>query len=218
MARSPFPLQWPDGFARTTASDRIRSRFGHRSSGQVSLSNARDTLLTELDRLGAANYVITSDLPVRNDGLPYADGRSKDPGIAAWFILDDQERVFACDRWLSHAENMMAIAKSIEAMRGLDRWGMADVVKRVIGGFNALPPGSDDDVHVPPSPKKRPWREVLGEGCGPWPELDNDELLVLARSRHRKLIKFNHPDAGGDVAIAAELNVALAEAEQELGG
>lgn len=214
MARSPFPLQWPDGFKRTPADQRMRSRFGFKSSGQVSLGFARDTLLSELDRLGAANYVITSDLPVRNDGLPYADGRSKDPGIAAWFILDDAERVFACDRWLSHAENMMAIAKSIEAMRGLDRWGMADVVERVIGGFNALPPGGDESA--PHAPRRRPWREVLG---GTWPgELDNAELLVIARARHRSQIKLHHPDAGGDVAIAAELNAALAEAEQELAG
>lgn len=213
--RSPFPLQWPDGFKRTRPEQRMRSRFGFKASGQVSLSAARDELLRELDRLGAANYVITSDLPVRHDGLPYANGRASDPGIAAWFVLDDAERVFACDRWLSHAENMQAIAKSIAAMRGLDRWGMADVIERVVGGFAALPPGGEPAT--PATPRKRAWHEVLDvttlfkSGM-----LADADLLVIAKQRHRERIKVAHPDAGGDPAIAAELNAALAEAEEEL--
>lgn len=216
--RDPFPLQWPDGFARTRSDARLRSRFGVR--GQVSFSAARQDLLLELGRLGAANVVLTTDLPVRHDGLPYASGSRApaDPGVAVWFVLADargnnQERVFACDRWLSHAENMQAIAKSIEAMRGLDRWGMADVVERVMGGFSALPPG-DGSEHIPAAAlRKRSWREVLG---GEWPALDPFELLVLAKSRHRRLIQDHHPDRGGSADLAAELNVALAEAEQEL--
>ncbi len=205
MKRDPFPLQWPEGFARTRTDMRMRSRFGHR--GQVSFSQARRDLLVELERLGAANAVLTSDLPVRNDGLPYANGRASDPGIAVWFVLDGAERVFACDRWLSHAENMTAIAKSVEAMRGLERWGMADVVARVIGGFSALPPGA---------PAKRDWRDVLEvESLS---TLAPDDLLAVAKSRHRQLIQHHHPDRGGDPARAAEINAALAEAEAELVG
>jgi len=157
---------------------------------------------------------------VRHDGLPYANGRASDPGIAAWFVLADdrgnaQERVFACDRWLTHAENMQAIAKSVEALRGLDRWGMADVVERVIGGFAALPPG-DGGEHVPAPPRKRVWREVLDVAHLPR-SLRPGDLLTITRQRHRELIKVHHPDAGGDTAIAAEINAALAEAETELG-
>lgn len=42
-------------------------------------------------------------------------------------------------------------------------------------------------------------------------------LLVLAKTRHRKLIQLHHPDAGGAHDVAADLNAALAEAERELG-
>lgn len=203
--REPFPLQWPEGWARTNAADRTRSRFGVR--GQVSFSQVRTELLHELDLLGAANAIITSDLPVRHDGLPYATNRlDGDPGIAVWFVLDDKERVFPCDKWRSHAENMQAIAKSIEALRGLERWGVGDVVTRAFSGFNALPPG--------PSPEPaRSWREVLG---GVWPELARAELLVIARARHRAAIRTAHPDAGGSHELAAELNAAIAAAELEL--
>lgn len=213
--REPFPLQWPEGYKRTSAAYRSKSRFGFRGSGQVSLVSARNLLLDELSRLGAVNVVMTSDLPVRNDGLPYASGRSDDPGVAVWFVLPDargnsRTTVFACDRWRSHAENMMAIAKSVEAMRGLDRWGMADVVERTMGGFTALPSGE------PAAPAKKPWRDVLFAGGVPL-GLENADVLVLAKHRHRTLIKQHHPDAGGSAERAAEINAALSEAEQELG-
>lgn len=212
--RDPFPLQWPDGWPRTRPDFRQRSRFGFR--GQVSFSQARRDLLAELERLGAANIVLTSDLPVRGDGLPYASGRAEDPGIAVWFAFPNaatgkvEERVFACDKWLTHAENMTAIARSVEAMRGLDRWGAGDVVQRAFAGFAALPPGA------PPAPAKRTWREILGDGR-PWPTgLEAADLLAIAKHRHRVLIVLAHPDAGGSHERAAELNAALAEAEREL--
>lgn len=213
--RQPFPLQWPESWPRTPSDHRLRSKFGFKNSGQVSFSQALSFLRDELGRLGAINAAITSDLPTRHDGTPYAPGRAvPDPGVAVWFVLPDangnqQERVMPCDRWLTHAENMYAIAKSIEAMRGLDRWGAGDVVQRAFSGFAALPPG------VPLGPAKRPWREVLG--------VDNStvtgaELLVAVKYAYRNLIKKAHPDAGGSHELAAEINAALADAERELGG
>lgn len=217
MKRQPFPLQWPEGWKRTNPTFRSKSRFGFKGSGQVSLSHALSTLRTELDRLGARNAVITSDLPTRNDGLPYADGRSSDPGIAVWFVLDGHERVFACDKWRSAAENMQSIALSIEAMRGLTRWGASDIVTRAFTGFSALPPGSGEgNGHAPP-PRKREWREVFNVGEA-LRDLPNSDLLAVIKSRHRDRIRTAHPDAGGNTTEAAELNAALAEAERELAG
>lgn len=211
MARNPYPLQWPPNTPRTKPGDRMHSRFGGRGQGQLSPYETAKGLLSELDRLGAGHVVITSQLPTRHDGLPYSDGRSDDPGIAVWCVYRGRERVFACDQWRSHGENLRAIALSIEALRGLSRWGMADVAERAFAGFASLPAGGGDAT--PPRPAKRPWREVIG---GAWPPLDNAELLVLAKARHRALIKQHHPDRGGDAAQAAELNDAMAEAEAEL--
>jgi hypothetical protein len=215
--RNPYPLQWPESFTRTKPHQRMRSRFVG-----VGFARSRDEMLRELDRLGAINVVLTSDLPLRNDGLPYANGRADDPGIAVWFALPDslgtlRERVFACDRWLTPAENIRAIALSVEAMRGLERWGMADVVDRAIGGFAALPPGSGEEhVPPPPAPKVRPWREVFNVPLVFAAHLKPAELLAFVKLRHRERIKVAHPDAGGSHELAAELNAALEAAEQEL--
>lgn len=198
--RKPYPLQWPDGWKRTAPVDRRRSPFGDRRNPLSAFGTARE-LLEELDRLGAAIAVITSFLPTRDDGLPYSDGRSEDPAIAVWFVLDGTERVFACDRWFTAAENMRAITKSITAMRGLERWGMTDIIGRAFAGFAALPAG-------PPS-----WRVIFGvEGM----EIPADDLLVVVKARHRKLIAVAHPDHGGSLERATALNEALQDAERDL--
>jgi hypothetical protein len=46
---------------------------------------------------------------------------------------------FACDRWDSVADNVQAIRKTIEALRGIERWGTGDMVQRAFAGFVALP-------------------------------------------------------------------------------
>ncbi len=206
MKRDPYPLQWPDGWKRTKS--RGRPQF------QAMFARDRDSVIRQLQRRQASNIVITSDLPVRNDGLPYANASCSDPGIAVWWVEKGHERVMACDRWQHITFNLRAVEMSLQAIRGLDRWGASEMVERAFAGFAALPPGNGAEV-VPPPPSKRSWREVIG---GAWhlPELTPAELLSLARVRHRNAIKQHHPDAGGDPAIAAELNAALDEAEREL--
>lgn len=208
--RNPSPLQWPDNWPRTPAEQRVRARF------RTPLSGAVDDLLAELDRLDAANAIITTDLPVKGNGLPYADGRATDPGIAVWFTLDGVEHVLACDRWSTPADNIRSISCSIEALRGLKRWGAAQLVNRAFTGFRALPA---------PAPPQRGWREVFG----PYPELtpeavkklsdaQRDGLLRHIKQLYRERIAGCHPDKGGSEAIAAELNAARDAAERELVG
>jgi hypothetical protein len=190
--------------------DRQHSQFGGRHRDALSAFATGQDVIDELARLGAGSWVITSNLPSRGlEGIPYADApRGVDPGIAVWFAYKRVERVLACDRWYRPEENLRAIAKSIEAMRGLERWGVADVLESVFTGFAAaLPPGA-------PPAAKRPWRDVLEMGNHQM--LDASDQLAVAKARHRKLIAEAHPDAGGDHVRAAELNAALTEAEAEL--
>lgn len=209
MKRQPYPLQWPSRLPRTKPADRRWSHFGkHGDRGSLSPHLTGMEVIGELKRLGATSWVITSSLPSRGaEGLPYADPpKGDDPGIAVWFEFRRVERVLACDRWRTPAENLRAIAKSVEAMRGLDRWGVSDVLEGVFAGFAAA---------LPAGPQaKREWREVLG---GLWPDgMEAEDTLALAKGRHRRLIAEAHPDAGGDAGRAAELNAALDEALAEL--
>lgn len=212
MKRQPYPLQWPSRLPRTKPTDRQRSAFGGRDRANLSPHLTGQEVIIELERLGATDYVITSCLPSRGPaGLPYADtARIDDPGIAVWFQYRRVERVLACDRWQRPAENLRAIAKSIEAMRGLDRWGVADVLESVFTGFAAALPAG-------PQPE-RGWREVFGvEGLvDTLMASSTDDLIAVVKARHRKLIAEAHPDTGGETERAAQLNAALDAAIKEL--
>ena len=37
-------------------------------------------------------------------------------------------RAIACDKWDSIRDNLHAVAKTIEALRGIDRWGTGEMV------------------------------------------------------------------------------------------
>jgi len=204
--RQPFPLQWPAGWARTDSSKRERALF------RVTLTEGIQDLLYELRLMKADNVVITSDLPTTSKGVPYSSGKAEDPGIAVWVVINGAERVFACDRWSTAAANLRAIGKTVEALRGLENWGAADMVTRAFSGFAALPPAS--------APWKG-WRELLGKDVADAYEMglvDKARTLETIKLRHRQAMQIAHPDKGGTNERAAELNVALQEAEAELGG
>ena len=68
-----FPLQWPEGWPRTPSGRRRKSKFGS------NLGISQVTMLkNELRLLGAKNVIVSSNVAVRNDGLPYAaEGRRR---------------------------------------------------------------------------------------------------------------------------------------------
>lgn len=195
-----YPLSWPAGRPRTT--DPQFSRFGRRSwnagsYGHNSLTNgrARDAIVAELDSLGATNVIISTNMPVRNDGVFYASAKEPDDsGVAVYFQLKGKSMVFACDQWRTVKENAWAIAKTIEAIRGIERWGSGDMLERAFTGFQALP--------VPET--KKHWTEVLG--------VPSDATCAQIEAARDRLALKHHPDRGGSHDKMAEINRAYDEA------
>jgi hypothetical protein len=188
-----FPLYWPEGVPRTESHRRRRAPF------KVQLSTARENLVGELRRLGAANRVISTNLSLRPDGLFRIDERRvDDPGVAVYFHHDGANRAMSCDRWDTIAANIQALARTIEALRGIERWGSSEMVARAFRGFTALQPAEHD------------WRAVFGgyEAHG----------LAGIRARYRAMAMEAHPDRGGSTEVMARLNAAMEAAERELGG
>lgn len=149
------------------------------------------------------DVVITSNLPTRRDGLPYADGRAGngDAGVAVYWrqVTGGRavDRAMACDRWSSPGANVRALALSIEALRGLERWGGSTIVDRAFSSFVALPSNPVAD-----------WRI----------ELDTAGLsLAAAKEAYRARARELHPDRGGDPAAMIRLNQAWEAAQKELG-
>lgn len=205
MAEAPieaYPLCWPVG--RKRAGYREQSRFG------VPLGRARDDIVRQVELLAGRGsgprLIVSSNLEVRRDGLPYANQRQpEDPGVAVYFIYKKQQMCFACDRWKKVEDNMQAIAKTIDALRGVARWGTGDMMEAAFTGFTALP--------APGQTSGRGWREVFG-----WPpdakvrRLELDGAYRTARSEA-------HPDRPtGSAERFQEVQTAYEQAKQELGG
>jgi len=167
-----YPLQWPPGWKRTQL--RQKARF------DTPFGRARNELLFELRRLGAKNVIISSNIPLRRDGLPYADYREPaDPGVAVYFEMDGKNQCFPCDRWSLAVDNLQAIRLTVQALRGLERWGAKDMVAAAFRGFQALPEHTHADTVNPIV------TQDFFAGC-----VTPDEI----KARRRNLARDLHPD------------------------
>ncbi|WP_219209181.1 J domain-containing protein [Variovorax boronicumulans] len=189
-----FPLTWPLHKPRTAHWKIERSGFDRRRS----FATVRDELVREIERLGGKSLIISTNIPLRQDGLPYATySRIRDFGVAIYFKREGKDMAFACDRWDRIEDNMHAITKTIDALRGVARWGTGDMMQAAFTGFTALPPPIVAGM-------SRTWWDVLGLGQGAGrAEID---------AAYKRLASQHHPDKGGSTAAMTEINQARDEA------
>lgn len=142
--------------------------------------------------------VISTNLELRLDGFPRLRQRQvEDVGVAVYWLPRKQtvHRVMAIDRYTTVADNLAAVAATLEAMRAIDRHGGAVILERAFTGFMALPSPND-------------WRHVMGfEETPEW---------ATVQKRYKVLAKQRHPDAGGSTEAMGELNRAFEDARREL--
>lgn len=202
-----FPLSWPTGWKRTPTWERSRAKFGKNSfvdrgtdaagkrlgwnsKSQLSIGQGTDRVLKVLEQMGFnKSVVISSNLELRNDGLPRSGQRAPDdPGVSVYWGTGRSARCIAVDRYDRVADNLAAIAATLEAMRAIERHGGAAILDRAFTGFTALPA------------PEQPW-QVLGLATSkPTREQIDDAYRALAMK--------HHPDRGGDPQEMARINSA----------
>jgi DnaJ-domain-containing protein 1 len=189
-----FPLQWPNGRPRVTKPKR--------ASFKRSFTQARSELADELERLGARHVVLSTNKELRLDGWPRADqAEPADPGVAVYFEWRGRAMTFACDRWDRVKDNINAIANTIAALRGIERWGSGEMLEQAFAGFTALP--APDHVKM--------WWDVLG--------VDRAASLADITGAYKRLVKERHPDRpGGSTAAFQELQAAYKQAMEAAHG
>lgn len=203
-----YPLKWPANRARTPDRDRKAALWRHEGR-PITLTVARRRLrdqVAAMTRTGQSwrvtEMVLSTNIRFTLAGTRDQNVSRRDPedaGVAFYFALDGKPHVLACDRWLTVADNIAAIAAHIEALRGQERWGVADLAQ-AFAGHVALPgPGQ-----APAAPEQ--WWQVLGVGPSATPaEID---------AAWRELMRAAHPDRGGTTAAATRLNTARDEGKR----
>lgn len=180
-----FPLSWPIGKKRTEKYRRRKDPF------KTTMGKARDELLRQLRLLGASNIVISSNVATYHKGgkeIMYADqsAAKEDPAVAVYYTWKQSQYVLCCDIWDSVTGNLQALNKTVDAIRGINRWGTDDMMEAAFTGFKALPPKEEKKEQ----PKPPRWFEILG--------VRHNASIQEIKEAYRKKAMQHHPDRGGN--------------------
>lgn len=221
MPLQSYPLSWPEGWKRTSSGAR---KYGHFNKSTREYSTATgnswnrkrdltvadgvDRVLLELERMGVdrQDVIVSTNVRTRLDGMPRSGEREPDdPGAAVyWKTPGDPMRCMAVDRYTTVADNLAAIAATLDAMRAIERHGGAEIINRAFTGFAALPEKASS-----------PWRQVLGftdsNGVSNRP-ISTEEI----KTRYREMVRTAHPDAGGNAEEFRQITEARDQALREL--
>jgi hypothetical protein len=191
VSAEAYPLAWPAGWPR--AKRKTRASFN------LSFANARDELMRELRLMGARYPILSTNVPLRRDGLPYAQQKEPDdPGVAVYFMWQGKQMTFACDRWDRVKDNVRAIGKTIEALRGVERWGASDMMERAFSAFEALPAPDG----------------VVTLSCWQVLDLPTGASEMEIERAYRAKAKAAHPDGGGSRLEWDQLRAAYEQAKR----
>lgn len=198
----PLGDYWPAGMKRRSsweqAGDQFKSRF----------SDTLDRLEYELGKIYAEQVIIRLAVDARNltnsGRLKNTDQSLGYSGVILNFVRvtsyganrREVPHEFANDHYRQWKANLHGIALTLEALRGINRWGCAQREQQYTG-FAALPPG---DGMPPPqelwTPQKAADLLARHSGFTAGAILSDPEVRSIA---HKRAVQANHPDrAGGD--------------------
>jgi hypothetical protein len=192
---------WPEGW-------RDAGRRRESSPFRAPYENTLQLLDRELEHLSARDaflQVDASDRDVRLDGQLRADAKVEHPGV---ILTIDTKKLgtltYGCDRfegWYSRPSwqsNLRAIALGLEALRKVERYGIAERGQQY-AGYRELGSG----IAVPAAMTiEEATRLLLGR--------DNPNGLTAdeVAAAYRSSSKIHHPDRGGDAETFRRLTAA----------
>jgi hypothetical protein len=133
---------------------------------------------------------------IRQDGMLRANARPTDPGVILEFTaerLKDKPRLlYRCDTFTNWWHNLSAIARALEALRMVDRYGVTPTGEQY-AGFKALPITTEPTMDV---------STAASRVAAYTSDLSSRDVISSADSARRAIrvaIAKTHPDAtGGD--------------------
>lgn len=165
------------------------TRSRRRSPFDSSLTATRSLLYRECRQLGATSAVIqiaVGEEDIRRDGFLRAAARPSHPGVIVSFRSRHGDLEYATDVFDRWEDNLRAIALGLEALRRVDRYGIA---KR--------------------GEQYRGWQQLAAGDAGPRePSAERGMQLVERHGGLKRALFATHPDHGGDAADFADVQAA----------
>lgn len=151
------------------------------SQFSASFAKTMKLLTRELEMLDASNIIVELDVEerhIRMDGYPRADARIGHPAVAVTFESVHGPLRYATCEFTSWTDNLRAIALSMEALRGVDRYGVSKRGEQY-QGYKAIPVSTDpaDAIQT---------KEQAAEFLSQW------------GGDVRAAVRATHPDHGGN--------------------
>lgn len=184
MIPKAYPLQWPKGWPSTEQEKQESAKF------KTELNTALNNLRRQVELLGGKSLVLSSNCTL-------GDENPDKCGVVAYFTWNELQVAIPCDRWDRVRHNVQAIALTIEAMRGMERWGAKNMIKAMFTGFKAIPEKTGGVS----------WWDTLGISSKATEDQINDAYRALAKKLH--------PDKGGSHEEFSQLNEAYRAATQQ---
>jgi hypothetical protein len=177
----------------------------HAYKKQLSVWDSIQRIQKEMDALTVADgsCIVSTNIPTRLDGVPRSDrAEPRDPGVAVyWTSKGGKKQCMAIDIYDRVADNLAAVAATLEALRAIKRHGGGEILDRAYAGFAQLPA-----VIV----TQRPWRDVLQF------HPQTKVTAEMVKNAFHALASKRHPDVGGSHDSMSELNAARDAALKEV--
>ena len=129
---------------------------------------------------------------LRKDGLPMENANMTYPGVMISFDKPTGGVSLATDKYASWMFNLRGIALSLEALRGINRWGCSEQDQQYLG-FPALPPPDPDILETGEDAAR-----FIARLVDPDAEDALAETLLGSEAMYRvmrpQILKNTHPD------------------------
>lgn len=195
---------WP-GELRTS---RVPSQF------KSTLGQTMRELASEIDHLRGTEprlaIAVTAE-QIRLDGRLRAGERPWHPGVILIFQTPKGEMRYPSDAYTKWEDNLRAIAKTLEALRAIDRWKVT--TGQQYGGFLAIESSESARFAAPAGFHSRDevnrfLTSIVGDTAV------DDEIGSGYVGMLRKAKRITHPDVGGDADQFDRVNLAEAYLKQ----
>lgn len=121
--------EWPSGltYRPLVVWPREMTRGRKTAPFTTSVRKIREELARELRLVGAKNAVLSVALresQLRTDGMPYANAIPEHPGVILSYETKNGALSFPCDTFAAWEDNLLAIVRTVNALRMADRYGV----------------------------------------------------------------------------------------------